>query len=127
MLSISHFFVAAVVFIFAALVWRASSSRSLNRRFTAFATSVGLWAVGIGGTVSGYQIDFSTRLAFVAGTSATVSFLAFIASFPPADRWPSPALIRVEFAVGAIAAVLILGTNLIVFGSTAPTELRKET
>jgi signal transduction histidine kinase len=127
MLSISHFFVAAVVFIFAALVWRASSSRSLNRRFTAFATSVGLWAVGIGGTVSGYQIDFSTRLAFVAGTSATVSFLAFIASYPPADRWPSPALIRVEFAVGAIAAVLILGTNLIVFGSTAPTELRKET
>jgi nitrogen-specific signal transduction histidine kinase len=127
-ISVSHFIVSAILFVFAGLVWRASSSRTLNRRFATFAISVALWATGVGGTVSGYYVDFWTRLAFAAGTFASVSFLSFIASYPPRDKWPSPSVLYFFFGVAAVTAVTIFTTNLIVFGPyVATSELRKET
>ena len=116
MLSLSHFIVAVIVFVFAGLVWRASSRHAVNRRFTVFAISVAFWASGVGGAHSGHHMDFWTRVAFCAGTFATISFLAFIAAFPPTDTWPSPRIIRLAFVAAALIGLVEFSTDLIAFG-----------
>jgi len=115
MISLSLFFLAAVVISLAMFVLRARPESTVNRWFAAFTMAVGGWMIGIGGLYSGAYLETWARLTFASASLIPTTFLYFRYCYPEASHWPSLKSIQATLVVGWGFALLSLVTPLIVY------------
>jgi PAS domain S-box-containing protein len=106
---------ALVLLAFLWMVWRASPQRPVNRRFSAFAVSIGCWATSVAAAHTGHSVGFWTAVAFASASFSSAAFLAFIAVQAPTERWASKAMIGAAFVFATILAALSSMTHLIFY------------
>ena len=82
MISLSLFFLAAVVISLAMFVLRARPESTVNRWFAAFTMAVGGWMIGIGGLYSGAYLETWARLTFASASLIPTTFLYFAYCYP---------------------------------------------
>ena len=114
LVSLSLFFVVAVLIVFTISVWKASPRKEIARLFTCFAVSITCWAIGIAGAYGGSYSHWWTGVAFAAAGSASLSLLLFTYAYAPFVNWPSRLVLRTLAATAGLFALLSLTTNLVI-------------
>jgi len=99
----------------AIFVWRARPENAVNRWFAAQTLCLASWVCGVGGLQGGAHLDAWGRFTFASASLIPASFLGFTRCYPTPNAWPSIALLRSTFLVGAILAFLSLTTSLVAY------------
>ena len=124
--QIASYGVAALLVVFAFLVWNASPHRLLNRRFTTFTLVTAVWALTVTAVHAGTYLTVSVPLSFAAGSLLAAMFVAFMHAYAPAEglmaRRVLHALIVVCLSTGVIFTILSLTTNLIAWHDASVSE-----
>jgi signal transduction histidine kinase len=117
-LSSAFWLLGATLAGLALLVLRGGSDRPVNRAFALFTLSVAGWAFGIGGLAGGWLPQTWGRFAFASASIVPAAFLSLAWVYPTPSRWPSLAVRRLAWALGAGLAGTSLTTPLILWAVT---------
>ena len=118
MIHVPLFAVAAVLYAFALLVWKASPDRSVNRTFTVFTLVVAVWVTGVAGAHTGAHMSWWIGLSWAAGALIPVSSLAFISSYSSDQLPASRRFVAAAAAPGVVLGLLSVTTDLVTHSPT---------
>jgi PAS domain S-box-containing protein len=114
MIHLSLYVVSFMVVGLGVLVWRASPEAPSNRFFGAFSLFSAIWILGVGLFYSGSNPLFSARTAFAGASLIPAAFLAFVRYYPTPTPWLAPWALTMNFAIGALLAIVSFVTELTV-------------
>jgi PAS domain S-box-containing protein len=96
------------------LVWRARPEASSNRWFGSFTLFSAIWILGVSFFYAGASPTFWAMTAFAGASLMPAAFLSFVRYYPTPSRWLAPWILRLNFAIGLLFAVVSVTTRLIV-------------